>query len=147
MANITINYEKKTINITRKFAKAASIYGSNAFSELAAARNDFPMYEVKIAETKKTKKRSEFKGLTFDYMEKYIKAHDTDDSKMKEYNDLRRPDKESLMEKASYGEIKQWFLTAFPEIVDKHNDIDELKNRVKKESAQQKIERENRMAA
>ena len=147
MANITINYEKKTINITRKFAKAACIYGSNEFAELAAARNDFPMYEVKIAETKKTKKRSEFKGLTFAYMENYIKAHDMDGSKMKEYNDLRRPDKDSLMEKASYNEIKQWFLTTFPEILEKHNDIDALKNRIKKESEQQKIERKNRMAA
>ena len=34
MANITINYEKKTINITRKFAKAACIYGSNEFANI-----------------------------------------------------------------------------------------------------------------
>ena len=57
-------------------------------------------------------------------MEKYIKAHDNEESTiLAEYNDLRAKSEEAIelgAESASYMEIKDWFLKKFPAIVDFH---------------------------
>ena len=59
------------------------------------------------------------------YMENYIKAHDNNDENLKDFYKLRgmneKGEKDVLIEEHSYGEIKMWFLSTFPEI-EKFND-------------------------
>ena len=83
----------------------------------------FPNYKIQVATRAATKKSCDYKGLTYDYMEKYIKAHDKDQSIMKEYKMLRGLSdeaQEALADSCSYQEIKNWFLEKFSKIAQFH---------------------------
>ena len=71
MTEVRIFESKKTLEVTKTFAKAASRYGSEAYMKLRSARNDFPDFKVVVRSTA-AKKKDSFKGLTYAYMEKYI---------------------------------------------------------------------------
>ncbi len=117
MKNIIINTKNNTIEITKAFEKAASHFGSDAYKMLREARNDNPNFRVVVIKRKTAS--SSFKGLTFEYMEKYIASHDEDGSIMAEYKDLRGKSAAALEACAgslTYREIKDWFLNRYPEI-------------------------------
>ena len=140
MANIRINYEIKAIEISNKFAREASKFGSEQYKELKEARADFPTFEVKVIKT--TAKRNDtFKGLTTAYMEKYIKGHDNAEAIMAEFNTLRGKveNKDELTAKASYGEIKKWFLETYPEIEGTRKEIDKIMKRVNEAREEKKV--------
>lgn len=73
MANIIIKERSKTLEITKKFAAAASRFGSDEYMELKAARSEFPTFKV-VTKTTSRKSKDSFKGLTYDFMENYIKS-------------------------------------------------------------------------
>ena len=114
---IKINNSNKSIEVTKAFAKKASIFGSDEYCELKEARNDFPTFRVV---TKSSGKRNgTFKGLTITYMKEYIEKHDTENKEiMKDFCVLcgRNENWEilDLAGTATYGEIKSWFLKKFP---------------------------------
>ncbi len=113
---MNVNHITMTIEMTKVEAKAAGKFGSTAYNELVDARNSFPTYQIVIK--KETKKRDTYKGLTYGYMKHYIKTHNAE--LMVEYELMRGYDngkKVDFVDAASYGEIKAWFLTKFPEIV------------------------------
>lgn len=127
MTTITINTQKRTIEMNKTFATAAAKFGTDEYKQLQEARRDYPTFKVVTIARKAAKPA--FKGLTFKYMEKYIAAHDNEDkSIMAEYKMLRAEfDKEDesvkmLADSASYKEIKDWFLKKFPEIKKFHED-------------------------
>lgn len=130
MNSITISRTNKTIEITKKFDKLASKFGSDEYNALQEARRDYPTYKVVVASPKSGTKKNSYKGLTFEYMEKYIKSHDDEEKTiMSEYLDLRGESdeaKENLAESVSYLEIREWFLDKFPAIKKFHNDRKEL---------------------
>ena len=120
---MTINYISMTIEMTKAESKAASKFGTDAYKDLIAAMQQFPNYKIQVATRAATKKSCDYKGLTYDYMEKYIKAHDKDQSIMKEYQMLRGLSdeaQEALADSCSYQEIKNWFLDKFSEIAQFH---------------------------
>lgn len=104
MKNITINYTKKTIEITKSFEKKAREYGSDAYVALRNARNEFPKFELVV---KAPKGSNGFKGMDYDFMEEYIKKQANADELMESFNKLREM-------KLNYAEIKQWFIGEFP---------------------------------
>ena len=104
MTNITINYKKNTIEITKSFEKKASAYGSEAYYELSEARKAFPNYRLVV---KTTKSNNSFKGMKYEFMMEYISKHDDAEQRMEEFEKLRACD-------LSYGEIKQWFIETYP---------------------------------
>ena len=114
---IRINRKTRTIEITKSFNKAASRFGTDEYEVMQKVLNDHPGFrvEVKITRTKV----DHFKGLTYEFMEKYIASHDDADNRMKEFNDLRATSEEAQLYGAvavSYGEIKAWFIKVYPEI-------------------------------
>ena len=117
MTNITVNSKSKTIELTKKFSKAASRYGSPEYIELQNARKDYPDYRV---ETKAgcRKAKESYKGLTYEYMEAYIEAHDDEDkTTMAEFKMLRATSEEAKAfnaVSASYHEIREWFFKKYP---------------------------------
>ena len=114
------NYVKGIIEMTAKEAKAAGKIGTDEFKKLKALRSMNPTFEIVVVKSSRSKKKDSMKGLTYEYMEKYIKGHDDDQgSIMKEYENLRAISdeaKEACADAASYGEIKKWFLNKFSEI-------------------------------
>ena len=123
MSNITINTKARTIEINKTFAAASSKFGSDEYLELQDARRDYPNFRVVTIAQKAAK--TEFKGLTYDYMKSYIKAHDDEaNSKMATFLMLRGLDEEGLAAgaaSADYSDIKDWFLGEFPAIKGFHD--------------------------
>ena len=117
---MTINYITMTIEMTKAESKAAGKVGTEAFKEMLSLMQQFPNYKIQVIAKAATKKSCDYKGLTYAYMEKYIKAHDNDKHTiMAEYEDLRGESdaaKDVLADSFTYQEIKNWFLGKFPEI-------------------------------
>ena len=117
MTTITINAKNHTIEMNKTFAKAASIFGSEEYNQLQVTRRDYPNYRVVTVRQKGTGK-ADFANLSYDFMDKYIKDHATEDLKA-DYLNLRGMDEkwqkiEGIVA-ADYQTIKDWFLNAFPE--------------------------------
>ena len=121
---MTINYTSMTIEMTKAESKAASKFGTDAYKDLIAAMQQFPTYKILVMTRAATKKSFDYKGLTYDYMKKYIQAHDDEQKTiMAEFEMLRGESndaKDALAESCSYQEIKEWFLNKFPAIKQFH---------------------------
>ena len=124
-----INNKKMAIEMTKKFAAAARKFGTQEYKDLQEVRKDYPTYKVVIVTRKTTVKKDNFKGLTYEYMEKYISSHDENGKIMAEYQDLRglsERAKEALAEPCSYLEMRAWFLNTYPAIAKFHEDREKL---------------------
>ena len=104
MKSIRIDYAKETIEITKTFANKASAYGSREYNELATVRRDFPRFKLKITESRGT---NGFKGMDYDFMRNYISLHENSEQNLEAFERL-------IVNKLTYGEIKQWFIAQFP---------------------------------
>ena len=112
---MTINFASKTIEMTKAESKAAGKFGSEAYKELTTIMQQFPTFTIQVITRTSVKKSSEFKGLTYSYMEAYIAGHDQDGAIKKVYDELRLI---GACHKVSYPTIKKWFLETYPEIVE-----------------------------
>ena len=81
---------------------------------LAEIKSIYSDYTIIIREIKKTPKES-YKGLTYAYMEYYITTHENAEARMAEYNEIRL---RAECHDMKYGNIKKWFLSAYPKIDD-----------------------------
>lgn len=128
MTNIRINETKRTIEVTKAFAKEASKYGTMEYRELQEVRRDYPNFKVVTRSAGKNK--DGFKGLTLEYMETYIKEHREIEVKNEETDEVEKKDvlvefygycgkdekgnKVDFSKTAPYGKIKKWFLETYP---------------------------------
>ena len=108
------NHEERTIEMTKKEAKEASIYNSATYRELKDMRKDFPEYTVAVKSSPRKTKRDCLKGLNYDFMEQYITRHGSDDD-MKEFKKMTVKDEDNVKTK-SYGAVKAWFLDKYEEV-------------------------------
>ena len=110
------NLMSKKIEMTKTEAKAAGKPNTAEYNTLLELMKNFPGYQIEIV--KSAKKVDRFKGLDYDYMEDYIKSHKSE--LLEIFYELRGLDKDGknvgMAAAATYGEIKMWFLTQFPEI-------------------------------
>ena len=115
--SVRIVRSNRTIEVSKSFDKAASRFGTREYEAMQQVRKDYPSFTV-VVKTVRTK-ADHFKGLTYDFMEKYITSHDDADKRLAEFNDLRGKSDEAQLfgaEALSYGEIKAWFFKNYPEI-------------------------------
>ena len=122
-----INMFERTIVLTKKEMNAASRYGSVAYKELQNARRDNPDYRVvTVTKTVKTQ-RETYKGLTYAYMEKYIKNHDDAEATIwAEYMMYRGTPinpADELPVAYNYNQMKAWFLGKYKEIAKFYENI------------------------
>lgn len=115
------NLINKTIEMSKSKAKAAGRIGSEKFKELKKYQRAYPDYTICIIEA--PKRKSEYSGLNYKFMETYIKGSDREDRDqiMDEFKTLRGVENKNRSEfekvkVASYLEVKTWFLKKFPEI-------------------------------
>lgn len=151
--NLKVNHQTRTIEMNKAFADKASRFGSDEYDALMQAREQNPGYATKVITRKTTKSdKPSFKGLTYEYMEKYILAHDDEEQTiMNEYLDLRGMSEEAedaLMESATYQKMKEWFLDKFPAIAEFHQKREQLlaQSQQKKETKRQSEAREKLLA-
>ena len=117
----------KQLLMTRTFAKLSMDIRSEEYQLLQTARRDYPNYEVVARTIRRNSDKKTYHGLTYAYMEKYIKLHGNDEQK-KKFNEMRLIG-ECHTRGFSYATIKKWFLETFPE-VEKFGtyDVEELEN-------------------
>lgn len=129
MTKITINHKSHTIEMSKSAYKAATRFGSEAYEEVQKARAAYPTYKV-VEKSVSSKKTSEYKGLTYGYMEAYIAKHDDEEKTiMASFNMLRGIGEDAEAACAvsrSYREIKEWFLATYPDIVKFHEKREQL---------------------
>ena len=101
-----IDFSSKTIEINKTFANKASHFGSAEFLELQTVTNELPDFCV-VVKAARTPRRTYPKGMTYEFMESYISMADTDDSIMRDFQNLRKI--------SNYATIKKWFMTVFPD--------------------------------
>ncbi len=130
MNAITINTKNRTIELSKAFAKAASLFGSDEYRQLQEARRDYPSYRVVTMKQKGTGK-AEFAKLSFDFMDKYIASHDESGDLMTEYRSLRGLEENGIAE--DFQTIKDWFLNAFPEFEKARSERQALLEKIQRE--------------
>lgn len=128
---IIINNAKRAIEVSKDFAKKASVYGSFEYKELQGAKNDYPTYRVCV---KNSGKRKFEDKLTIKDMATYIREHSGEDSaEMKTFAELRGvsvKDAASIfetVESAKFTDIKNWFFLTYPDLAKK---TETRKNRI-----------------
>ena len=111
------NLMTKKIVMTKTEAKAAGKPNTTEYNALLDLMKNFPGFQMEIVKST-AKKVDRFKGLNYDYMENYIKSHNSE--LLEIFYELRGLDEDgkkvSMAASATYGEVKMWFLTQFPEI-------------------------------
>lgn len=118
---MTINMRKNTIEMSKKFAAAAKRFGTEEYKQLQEARRDYPDFKVVTATRKSTAKKESYKGLTYEYMEKYIRYIEGENASevLKEFAEQRLMS--ACHSQANrYLAVKDWFLKKYPEIVAFH---------------------------
>ena len=120
MTTITVSARTHSLVLTKSFAAKAAIFGTDEYKMLQEARRDYPGYKVTVGKTKNKEQKNAFAGLDYDYMEKYIAAHDDEEKTiMAEYQMLRGESEEAKAinaRSASFLEIRSWFLKKYPAI-------------------------------
>lgn len=111
------NLFSRKIEMTKTEAKAAGKPNTTEYNTLLELMKNFPGFQIEIVKSA-AKKVDRFKGLDANYMENYIKSHKPE--LLETFYELRGLDADGkrveLAAAATYGEIKMWFLTQFPEI-------------------------------
>ena len=111
------NLFSRKIEMTKTEAKAAGKPNTTEYNTLLELMKNFPGFQIEIVKSA-AKTVDRFKGLDTNYMENYIKSHKPE--LLETFYELRGLDangkKVELAAAATYGEIKMWFLTQFPEI-------------------------------
>ena len=111
-----INFEKKTIELSKTEMTNASRYGSQAYNDLMAARRDNPDFRIVEAKVRKPAK-TPLDRLTLNQIRAYVKANG-DERQKKEFLTISTThiDENGILCPAeSFFYIKKWFLAEFPQ--------------------------------
>lgn len=141
--NITINYRKNSIEISKTFSKKTAIFGSEEYNQLKEAKTDFPTFRVVI---KSASKRKFEDKITMKDILYYVENHSGKDSpEMRELEELRgksAKDAESVFdfeESASFKDIKKWFFATYSELADKTKKRQNRINEILAEAAKKAV--------
>lgn len=116
MKNITLNYRKHTIEITKSFEKKASKYNSDEYRMLSKVRRENPDFRVVIVAGSKGRADT-YKGLTYDYMKKYMEMkEDKEGLEMLSQIRKQKDDELSFEKTQSFLKTRKWFLEKYPEL-------------------------------
>lgn len=115
------NHKNHTIEMTKKFYKASCKFGTEEYEIVFKMLEKFPTYKPVIKTTSKSKKSEDskktfFKGLTYEFMEDYIKNHDNEKKEIRAEYDSKRVIAKSYSSSKGYNAIKDWFLEKYPEV-------------------------------
>ena len=123
MEKFSFDVVSQTLTITAKFAAMMNNPESEEYKLVAKFRNDFPNLRI----TKRTHKSAthytaksgekfncnQFKNLTYDRMEKFIKSLPKSEGYLREYTFVK--DFASAIQTNGYTLVRKWFVAQFPE--------------------------------
>jgi len=115
MRDIRIDRENNVVVMTRKFAAKADDPRTEEFRLLQEVKAAYPNIKVKNHTIKKNPNKECYRGLTYDYMRKYIRIHESKEnveSALAELEDLIFTSK-GHSKGYRYPTIKAWFLERY----------------------------------
>ena len=123
MENYKFNPVSKTLIVTAAFEKAMNDPNSNEYRLFIRLQQDIPglkvsrrthkspaKYHTKSGETFRC---NQFKNLTYENMERFIKTLPKRDELMEVYNYIRYG--AGLVQTSSYTAVRRWFVAQFPD--------------------------------
>ena len=118
MNGLKLDIENGKIIVGAAFAKKCSDPSSQEYKAFQNLTQQNPEFEVMVHRIKKNTKKESYKGLTYAYMEDYIRRHEEgkkQDEVLAEYSELRLI-AECHSTGHRYPTIKKWFLAKYPEV-------------------------------
>lgn len=112
---IKVDDKYKRLVMDREFDKNRKIVGSREYDLLQRAKADHPTYEVVLRHIKTNPDKKVYKNMTYEYMREYISKHPNAKERMAEFEEMLLRAKCHL---EKYGNVKKWFLAAYPDISD-----------------------------
>ena len=113
---IKFNHADGKIIINRIFSVKANTFGTEEYRKLNEARKDYPSYSVEVrAPIKKNSSKEAFKGLDYNFMERYMTIKKVS---LEVWNKYRHTRLMTECHSRRFPIVKQWFLDTFPEVRD-----------------------------
>ena len=135
--SIRVDVVKERIYVTAAFRKACANIESDEYTLLQIIKLDNPTFKVEERSIKKNPNKESYRGLTYEYMERYILLHDGENSDvMDEYKEMRLI---AECHSISFPKIRDWFLETYPDV--KNFTVEHLCEEEKKEQSVREFER------
>lgn len=145
----TINFAEKEIIVTKKFYKAANIYGSDAYEIMTGLVKDFPEYTITAKTIDKKENKVSYSGLTVYKMQAAVQVI----AGVEKAEFFQKQAKVYEGEKGKYATVKKIFLTSYKEkykklTIDEMVEVDRIAKELKaKAEAAKKAEEEAKKEA
>ena len=111
--NITFDAITNTITISKGFYTASKEFGSEEQKMLADIQKEYPNMRIAVKSARTGVRKSEYKGLTYDYMRRFIRIMDREN--IVTFEDVIAHYEDFGYESGKlYQCVKDWFLETYP---------------------------------
>lgn len=122
MKNYKMNFQKKTLVITKEFAaRALNSPNSEEAMIMAQCRNLCPDLKIEYRTRKASSTPNKMKGMTYKKMEEYIMLYDNSEELLNAFHLVK---KLSMIQSNKYQYVYSWFTKQFPN----YNDLPSFTN-------------------
>ena len=117
-SKLLVKYAEGVIEMNTTFAKEMRNPLSDEYALLQKIKMENPSFTVSRRQIKSNPKKDTYKGLTYEYMKKYIKLHETKEEaeKVIAYLEDQILISKCHSQRLRYPTIKKWFLAKYPEV-------------------------------
>lgn len=115
MKGIKVDYIGKKIVLTKAFVKAMDDFRSAEYKTYCELTTQFPQFEVLGRTHKSPNKPNKNKHLTYENMERYIKASDNSAECLVAFQKVKEA---SASQISRYKFVREWFVQQYPEYKD-----------------------------
>ncbi len=115
---LKIDFTHGMIIMDRTFAKLATNTNTPEYAHLQQVRRDYPEFHVVQHTITRNVMKKTYAGLTYEYMKKYIRSHETEEQSKAVIAEL---DELIIISKCHgkayrYPVIKKWFFEKYPDV-------------------------------
>lgn len=145
-SRLFVKHADRAIVMNTTFAKMSEDTRSDEYALLQKVKMENPGFSVCRRQIKSNPKKDTYKGLTYEYMKKYIKLHETKEEaeKVIAYLEDQILISKCHGQRLRYPTIKKWFLAKYPEVA--KFGIDETEDQDNKQDEAQTAETKNQNA-
>lgn len=117
-SKLMVKYADGVIEMNTTFAKEMRNPLSDEYALLQKVKMENPGFRVQTRKINTNPKKDTYKGLTYKYMKKYIKLHETKEEaeKVIAYLEDQILISKCHGQRLRYPTIKKWFLAKYPEV-------------------------------
>lgn len=113
MNEMKVDFVSNTIIITKAFRDAANEFGSEEYVKLSRVQQEHPNMQIVLRSVRTGNRKSDYKGLTYRYMRKFISIMDEKNLPVFEKTILFYENMYKENAKV-YMNVRDWFLLNYP---------------------------------